>query len=147
MTDSADSFSSRQVVTRALWGALTAHFALFVVIWFFSIGSTLMQFLGFALIRIAGPLVLGGVVGLLWNWYRPRRSRVGPFAMGALITVIANLASVSINVRLGLPTYPNLLIRYMIASGMIIAVGLLIALLIFGFLALMRWFGRKLGGE
>lgn len=145
MTDTTQSLSYWQVISRSILGALTAHFLFFLVFWLISFGPTPIEVLEVALIQIVTPLLLGAFAGLLWNLYRPEAPRIGPFMMAIVIMLLSAPMAFLIYEWLSIPPSSNYVVRSLVFASVMTLAGLAIALLLFGVLTIAGHLAKRAG--
>jgi hypothetical protein len=123
-----------RLISSGVLGALTGHLLIYLVLWAFSFGPTIINALALALMQIAAPLTLGLYAGFLCN----RANGAKPFWIGLICMVLSVPLALLISSYFAVPISPNFFINTVARSVSIIGVGLVVVTLMVGFIVTLR---------
>ena len=135
-----EGLSLWQSVLRGIAGTLAFHLSCNLLFWLLSFGPSFTEVLKFALIEVAGPVVLGVFVGLLCYRWTITRS----FWVAVITMFLAILTAVVASEYFGVSMSTNNIAgNMMVYSITVLITGFAWALVLIGLIVAIRWVGQK----
>lgn len=126
-------------ISSGVLGALTGHLLIYLVLWVFSFGPTIINALELALMQVGAPLALGAYAGFLCNQVKGAK----PFWIGLISMVLSVPIAFLISSYFAVPLSSSFPINTVARSVSIVAVGLVVTTLLVGLIVAIRRLRRS----